>query len=182
MVDERTLNTVKNPMESKWPGMNFLNPEETVIGQILKNDSKSKIRRAELSAGCVRGNATEKIFWDPQKVKVGMITAGGLCPGLNSIIRELTQCLWHKYGVREIYGFQAGWNGLSDMENFVPIELTNDVVRSIHMDGGSILKAARGLRCSQNLLKLGKTRHQHAVRNWRRRNPVSCKLGLQGCP
>jgi 6-phosphofructokinase 1 len=47
----------------------------------------------------------EKIFFDPSKTKAGIVTCGGLCPGLNDVVRAIVLGLWHNYGVRRIYGF-----------------------------------------------------------------------------
>jgi hypothetical protein len=96
-----------NPMKQAWPGMNFLNPNEKVLGQIIMNDSKASSRSNALAGGVLRGNACENIWWDPTKVKAALVTCGGLCPGLNSIIQGVTHCLWKDYGVREILGITA---------------------------------------------------------------------------
>lgn len=87
----------------------------------------------------------EKIFFDPQKTKVAIVTCGGLCPGLNDVIRSIVMELWHGYGVRDIIGIPYG------LEGFVPekyghelIELTPDFVSTIYMLGGTILGSSRG--------------------------------------
>jgi 6-phosphofructokinase 1 len=144
LVKEREVNKFVSPLAAHWPKMNFLNPDELVQGHIILNDSKKASRSKELHDGCVRANACKDIWWEPSKVKAAIVTCGGLCPGLNSIIREVTNCLEHQYGVTEIYGIQAGYNGLSDPEHFKPLRLTVNTVRDIHMKGGSILKAGRG--------------------------------------
>ena len=144
-IDERAANPHTNPMAAKWPDYNFLNPDEAVAGSILLNDSKASGRKHELDAGCVRANACKDIYWDPKDdMTAAIVTCGGLCPGLNSIIHNITHCLWHQYGVRKILGVTAGYNGLADMDAYPPIELTNANTREIHMKGGSILKAGRG--------------------------------------
>uniref|UniRef100_A0A7S0Q368 Phosphofructokinase domain-containing protein n=2 Tax=Coccolithus braarudii TaxID=221442 RepID=A0A7S0Q368_9EUKA len=134
----------QNPMATKWPGMNFLNPNEKIMGHIILNDSKASTRSNTLAGGTIRANACEKIFWEPESVKAAMVTCGGLCPGLNSIIRGLTKCLLEDYGIRQIFGVTAGYNGLSDPEQHEWMELNSQVVDEIHMKGGSILKAGRG--------------------------------------
>ena len=109
----RTKKTIRNPMAQNFPGMNFLNANEIVEGSILRNDSKAATRNMALAEGCVRANATELIWWEPTAVQAAMVTCGGLCPGLNSIIKGVTNCLWHDYNVRKIYGATGGYNGLS---------------------------------------------------------------------
>ena len=114
-VDEKGCNKVPNPMAKVYPNMQFLNPDEMVKGHIIVNDEgkyPSLLKTSALDDGCVRGNAVRSIYWEPTKVKAAMVTCGGLCPGLNSIIRGLTNCLWHDYGVRKILGIQSGYNGL----------------------------------------------------------------------
>ena len=133
-----------SPMATARPGMNFLNSNEKVRGGIILNDSKASSRNNALADGCIRGNATEFIFWQPSQIKAAMVTCGGLCPGLNSIIRGVTNCLWHDYGVRQILGVTAGYNGLSKPEEHEWSELNPKIVREIHMKGGSVLKAGRG--------------------------------------
>merc|ERR1740120_623143 len=113
------------------------------MGHIIKHDSKAKSRAKCLQSGCVRANACRNIWWNPAEVKAAIVTCGGLCPGLNSIIREVTNCLWYQYGVHTVLGIQAGYNGLSHPEQYTPLELNPDEVREIHMKGGSVLKAAR---------------------------------------
>lgn len=54
----------------------------------------------------------EKLFFDPKKTRAGIVTCGGLCPGLNNVIRSLVLQLYHGYGVREILGFTNGYQGL----------------------------------------------------------------------
>jgi len=124
--------------------MQFLNPDEKVQGNILINDANADLRSKALDDGCRRANACKHIYWEPSKVKAALVTCGGLCPGLNSIIRGITNCLWMNYGVRNIMGITSGYNGLSSPGTFKPIDLTPDVVGEIHMKGGSVLKAGRG--------------------------------------
>jgi len=144
LVPEKRVNRVKNPMGVELPDMNFLNPDELVHGHIILNDSKAASRDVALKKGCVRGNACRDIYWEPSEVRAAIVTCGGLCPGLNSIIREVTNCLWHQYGVQSIIGIQGGYNGLSNPEAYPPIILDPRSVREIHMKGGSVMKAGRG--------------------------------------
>ena len=55
----------------------------------------------------------EKIFFDPSHLACGIVTCGGLCPGLNDVIRAIVLSLHHHYGVRTIYGFRYGYEGLA---------------------------------------------------------------------
>mmetsp|Transcript_73723 Transcript_73723/g.130157 ORF Transcript_73723/g.130157 Transcript_73723/m.130157 type:complete len:522 (-) Transcript_73723:380-1945(-) len=144
LVREENFNKYQNPMVLRYPEMNFLNPQEVVLGHIITNDSRRNSRYNEISEGCVRANACKDIWWNPREVKAAIVTCGGLCPGLNSVIREVTNCLEHQYGIMDIVGIQAGYNGLSNPEAPGPVVLNSKAVREIHMKGGSILKAGRG--------------------------------------
>ena len=86
----------------------------------------------------------EKIYFSPDRVKAGIVTCGGLCPGLNDVIRALVHTLWYSYGVRSISGIKFGYNGfLKSVENPI-VPLTPEVVADIHRVGGSILGTSRG--------------------------------------
>ncbi|MBU2053768.1 MAG: ATP-dependent 6-phosphofructokinase [Proteobacteria bacterium] len=86
----------------------------------------------------------EKIFFDPSKTKAAIVTCGGLCPGINDVIRALVLELHHGYGVRNIIGIKYGFQGLIPKYSHPVIELTTDVVKDIHTLGGSILSSSRG--------------------------------------
>ncbi|MFT3848817.1 MAG: ATP-dependent 6-phosphofructokinase [Propionivibrio sp.] len=86
----------------------------------------------------------EKIFFDPKKTRAGIVTCGGLCPGLNNVIRSLVLELHHGYGVREILGFVDGFQGLDPWRGSEPIPLTPEFVEDIHKEGGSVLNTSRG--------------------------------------
>ena len=86
----------------------------------------------------------DKIFFDPSAVHAGIVTCGGLCPGLNDVIRSIVMSLWHDYGVRRISGFRFGFRGLLPQYGLTPIELTPETVENIHHSGGTILGSSRG--------------------------------------
>ncbi|CAE8724684.1 unnamed protein product [Polarella glacialis] len=159
LVDELSVNTILNPLAVQYPDMCFLNPDELVAGRIITNDSRAAQRSPSIESGAVRANACRHIYWDPSQVKAAIVTCGGLCPGLNSIIRGVTKCLRNEYGVQNISGIMNGYEGLSNPEAHEPLQLTLDVVRDIHMKGGSIIKAARGgfdaEKICDNLVRLG---------------------------
>ncbi len=86
----------------------------------------------------------EKIFFDPSKLACGVVTCGGLCPGLNNVIRSIVLSLYHHYGVNKVYGFRFGYEGLVRRYGHKPLELTPDAVNRIHEIGGSVLGSSRG--------------------------------------
>ena len=86
----------------------------------------------------------ETIFHDPAWTRAGIVTCGGLCPGLNNVIKGLVQVLWFDYGVRNIFGIPYGYRGLNPAYGYSPIVLNPDVVDSIQEDGGTILGSSRG--------------------------------------
>jgi 6-phosphofructokinase 1 len=91
-----------------------------------------------------RAGPREKLFFDPAKTRAGIVTCGGLCPGLNHVIRSLFLQLHHGYGVREVFGFRDGYRGLDPARGKEPVRLTAEIVEDIHKTGGTILNTSRG--------------------------------------
>src|SRR6056297_1961635 len=86
----------------------------------------------------------EKIYFNPKHVHAAIVTCGGLCPGLNNVIRAVVRCLWYRYGIKRITGIQNGYRGFLPETGFEPIELDPEIVDDIQTKGGTILKSARG--------------------------------------
>ncbi len=85
-----------------------------------------------------------RLFFDPARVRAGIVTCGGLSPGLNHVIRSLFLQLHHGYGVKEVLGFRDGYQGLDPARGREPLLLTADLVEDIHKQGGTILNTSRG--------------------------------------
>ncbi|KAA6381384.1 MAG: Phosphofructokinase (pyrophosphate-based) [Streblomastix strix] len=84
----------------------------------------------------------EKIFFDPAETTVGVVNCGGLCPGLNDVIRAVTYAALN-HGVKRVIGFKYGWAGMAqETQTYVTLNYTN--VNTIHMLGGSFLGSSRG--------------------------------------
>jgi 6-phosphofructokinase 1 len=85
-----------------------------------------------------------RIFFDPRTVRCGIVTCGGLCPGLNNVVRGIVFELSHGYGVKRIFGFRYGYEGLISRFGHEPLALTPESVAHIHHQGGTILGSSRG--------------------------------------
>lgn len=86
----------------------------------------------------------KKIFFDPKKTKAAIVTCGGLCPGINNVIRSIVMGLHYFYGVENIVGIPYGYEGLNPEKGHGFIPLTPDKVKDIHEFGGTILGSSRG--------------------------------------
>jgi 6-phosphofructokinase 1 len=102
-----------------------------------------------IEAGCAPpsmevAGPRQQLFFDPARLACGIVTCGGLCPGLNDVIRSIVISLYHHYGVNKVYGFRFGYEGLVRRHGHTPLELTPASVNRIHALGGSILGTSRG--------------------------------------
>src|SRR5215472_17113163 len=101
--------------------------------------------------------AREHLFFNPAETCAGIVTCGGLCPGLNDVIRSLFFELHHAYGVREVLGFRWGYQGLDPEHGAEPLVLTHEIVDRIHLQAGTILCTSRGpvdkARVVENLIR-----------------------------
>jgi 6-phosphofructokinase 1 len=120
---------------------------------VFINDSEGVLIDATLSGceGCQgkppfleKAGPREKIFFDPGTSRAALVTCGGLCPGLNDVIRAIVMVLWYRYGVKEIFGLRYGFEGLIASFNHEPLVLKPELVEDIHQDGGTILGTSRG--------------------------------------
>ncbi|MDR2583078.1 MAG: ATP-dependent 6-phosphofructokinase [Fibromonadaceae bacterium] len=86
----------------------------------------------------------KKLFHDPVQTRVAIVTCGGLCPGLNNVIKGLVEVLAYDYGVRQIFGIRYGYQGLNPHYGLSPVNLTVKGVDDIHEAGGTVLGSSRG--------------------------------------
>ncbi len=91
-----------------------------------------------------KAGARKQIFFDPSKLKCALATCGGLCPGVNNVIRSLVLSLHHGYGVRNILGIRYGLQGFIPKFGHPVWELTPESVSDIHQIGGTVLSSSRG--------------------------------------
>jgi 6-phosphofructokinase 1 len=101
--------------------------------------------------------ARRNLFFNPPETRAGIVTCGGLCPGLNDVIRSLFFEMRHAYGVEEVLGFRWGYQGLDPEHGAEPLVLTHELVDRIHLQAGTILGTSRGpvdkARAVDNLIR-----------------------------
>ena len=91
-----------------------------------------------------RAGPREQIFFDPAETRAAIVTCGGICPGLNNVIRSVFLELHRNYGVREIWGIRNGYRGLNPAVGDPPIVMEPAFVASMHKLGGTVLGTSRG--------------------------------------
>jgi 6-phosphofructokinase 1 len=95
-------------------------------------------------------------------MKVGVLTGGGDCPGLNAVIRAVVRKGGQEYGY-EFVGFRDGWRGPLEGDT-VPLDIP--AVRGILPRGGTVLGSSR----------TNPLRHEHGIRRIREN---LAKLGVE---
>ncbi|MDR3154394.1 MAG: ATP-dependent 6-phosphofructokinase [Deltaproteobacteria bacterium] len=116
--------------------------------RILQDASLASVERygheQQVPASFEQAGARRKIYFDPSKARAAILTAGGLCPGLNDVIRSLVMTLYYRYRVQNIQGIRYGYQGLIPNYGHALIELNPATVSEIHQFGGTILGSSRG--------------------------------------
>lgn len=132
--------TVDNPMT----GQRFVDDSRKVL---LTSDSWT---HKELCAKGFEPPALEQagprkhLFHDPAWTRAAIVTCGGLAPGLNAVIKGVVQVLHFDYGVRNIFGIPYGYRGLNPTYRHPPVQLTPEIVDTLHEEGGTVLGSSRG--------------------------------------
>jgi len=132
---------IKNPMRNKRfvddskPQTLIMTPEE--LAELENHTMAMKFQKA---------GPREKIYFDPSKTKCAVVTAGGMCPGVNDVIRSLVMEAHYNYGVRSVLGIRNGFRGFIPKYGYDVVDLTTDRVTDIHHFGGTILGSSRGLQ------------------------------------
>ena len=122
-----------------WPlNRNFVGLKETIIETQIVDPIDYTER--SLLREFVRCGARQQVAFNPATVKAAIVTCGGLCPGLNTVIREIVMSLVHVYGADTVYGVVGGYKGF---KNKLKV-LTPENVSEIHQIGGTVLRSSRG--------------------------------------
>ena len=140
--------TLNSPMK----GLKFVNDTKQIslttdVATIEKFAKMGKPIPALEAAG-----PREMIYHDPSWTRAAIVTCGGLCPGLNNVIKSLVRVLWFDYGVRNIFGIPYGYRGLNPDYGYAPKILDPDYVDNIQEDGGTILGSSRGQQSAETMV------------------------------
>ncbi|HEY1083117.1 MAG TPA: ATP-dependent 6-phosphofructokinase [Prosthecobacter sp.] len=119
-------------------------PFKTEADRILYTNTVQGLQQENSALSFEEAGPREKVFFDPPKTTVGIVTCGGLCPGLNDIIRGIVNQCYQQYGVTKVYGFRYGYEGLVQRYGHTPLILRPESVAQIHNFGGTILGSSRG--------------------------------------
>ena len=131
---------IPSPMISR----HFVNDDDHVLYHNNLREIEEYLKAGKPPPFFEKAGPREKIYFDPSKLKCGIVTCGGLCPGLNDVIRAIVMILFHHYGVQSVFGFPYGYEGLSCRYKHAPMGLTPTSVARIHEQGGTILSSSRG--------------------------------------
>jgi 6-phosphofructokinase 1 len=123
---------------------NFVTDDEGVMIDVTVSGFKDAMKAGRPGAYFELAGPREYIYFDPSKLRCGIVTCGGLCPGLNDIIRAVVLELYFGYGVTNVYGFRYGLQGFIPKYGHDIIELTPEFVANILDMGGSVLGSSRG--------------------------------------
>ena len=142
---------------------NFTSDEQRVRGDVY-------MPAADNELVFEKAGPRQKLFFDPATARAAIVTCGGLCPGLNNVIRSVVVALQMNYGVHDVLGIRYGYQGLSP-DGEPPVKLTLDMVDGIDKKGGTILGSSRGTPTSAEMADfLERRTDRHALLRRRRRH------------
>ena len=122
----------------------FVSENEKVLIHIKQSDLQPMLDDGPSPPVFEIAGPRQKVFFDASKLRCAIVTCGGLCPGLNDIIRAIVLELHYRYGVKRIYGIRHGLEGFIPEYNHDFLDLSPSTVTSILDMGGSILGSSRG--------------------------------------
>lgn len=135
---------LKPLVESRRTGPHYVGEDDRVLfHDTLHTATAAGVPLADLP-GFEPAGPRQKIFFEPAKMRVGIVTCGGLCPGINDVIRGLVMELSFHYGVQRIHGFRNGYQGFIAKYGHDVLDLTPDTVTEIDEGGGTLLGTSRG--------------------------------------
>ncbi|CAD6207098.1 unnamed protein product [Miscanthus lutarioriparius] len=126
----RKTKPTKKKLVGGCGGQYFVKPDETVAKKIVVH--KSSVRGTHFW----RAGLRRRVYFQLDEVRAAIVTCGGLCPGLNTVIRELVCDLHDMYGIIAIYGIEGGYKGFYTRN---AVELTLHFINGIHKHGGTVL-------------------------------------------
>ena len=142
--------TIPSPLGQGLPW--FVTPGRRVLLSTDPEDLDADRQMGQEPASFELAGPREKIFFEPVGLTCGIVTCGGLCPGLNDVIRSVVHTLLRQYGVSRVLAFPYGYAGLSLAAPRPPLELTLDVVDRLHEQGGTYLGSSRGERSPEEVV------------------------------
>ncbi len=140
------VSPLKHKRHADNPVYKFVDDSERILYDVsLENFNRCR-ETGDIPVSFEKAGPRENIYFEPAKTKVGIVTCGGLCPGLNNVIRSLVNELHYRYGISRVLGIQFGYEGLISSYNHPVIELNSQMVDYIHLTGGTFLGSSRGLQ------------------------------------
>ena len=144
-AEEFKIKTLGTPqLKSPLTNCAFVKEGSSVVYETDAETIKKYVERNEEVPSFELAGPREKIYHDPAWSRAAILTAGGLCPGLNEVIKFLTLTLIQRYKVPVVYGIRYGYRGLNPAYGLSPMILNEQLVDGIHEAGGSILGSSRG--------------------------------------
>jgi 6-phosphofructokinase 1 len=128
------------------PDYKFIEPTDRVLYDVSLNGFKKCIETGSEPISFEKAGPHARLFFEPAKTKVGIVTCGGLCPGLNDVIRSIVNMLHYRYNINRVVGFKYGYEGMVSQFNHDIIDLTPSIVDGINLTGGTILGSSRGIQ------------------------------------
>ena len=139
----KIVSPIQTPSTESYQ-QNFVSESSRVLIDIEMNTLNEMIKKGETPPSFELAGPRSRIYFDPSKLKCALVTCGGLCPGLNGIIRSVVLELFYGYGVRNVYGIHYGLQGFIPKYGHDVIELKPETVTNIIRQGGSLLGSSRG--------------------------------------
>ena len=136
--------------QQSMPHFHFVEDSERVLFDMIYDASQNGSGVEPLHME--RAGPRQKIYFDPSKTTAAIVTCGGLCPGINVVIRSLVLALNYRYGVKKIFGVQYGYEGFIPEYQHAFIDLDPEVVANIHQFGGTILGSSRGKQSIEEIV------------------------------
>ncbi len=122
----------------------FIENDDRVLFDVTLSHFVECSKTGETPLSFEKAGPHKQLYFDASKTKVAIVTCGGLCPGLNNVIRSLVHQLYYRYKVKNVIGIQYGFEGFIPGYKHPVIDLTPELVESIHLLGGTILGSSRG--------------------------------------
>jgi 6-phosphofructokinase 1 len=146
------VSPLKHTRRVENPVYKFVDDSDRILYDVSLDNFKRCSESGELPVSFEKAGPKETIYFEPAKTKVGIVTCGGLCPGVNNVIRSLVNELYYRYGINRVLGIQYGYEGLIPSYNHPVIELTTPMVDYIHLTGGTFLGSSRGNQDVQKMV------------------------------